>query len=53
MADVFDWKKVHICCVVNKNEDFSCHFLYKIRTLGVQTNDLSRIYELSIYELEL
>ena len=37
MADAFDWKKVQIFYGVNKNEDFLCHFLYKIRTLVLQT----------------
>ena len=53
MADAFDWKKVQICYVVNKNEDFLCHFLYKIRTLVVLTYDFSGIYDLSIYDLWL
>ena len=34
MADAFDWKKIQICYVVNKNWDFLCHFLCKICTLG-------------------
>ena len=47
-------KKVQICYVVNRNEDFfGCFFLYKFRTLVVQTYDFSWIYELSIYELGL
>ena len=46
-------KKVLICYVVNRNEDFFGHFLYKFRTLVVQTYDFSWIYELSIYELGL
>ena len=29
MADAFDWRKVQICYVVNKNEDFLCHFCIK------------------------
>ena len=32
-------KKVQICYVVNRNEDFFGHFLYKFRTLVVQTYD--------------
>ena len=46
-------KKVQICYVVNRNEDFLGHFLYKFRTLVVQRNDFSWIYELTIYELGL
>ena len=46
-------KKVQICYVVNRNKDFFGHFLYKSRTLVVQTYDFSWIYELSIYELGL
>ena len=46
-------KKVQICYVVNRNEDFFGHSLYKFRTLVVQTYDFSSIYELSIYELGL
>ena len=53
MADAIDGEKVQICYVVNKNEDFFYHFLFKIRTLVVQTDDFSWIYELSIYELGL
>ena len=53
MADAFDWKKVQICYVVNKNGDFLCHFLYNNITLVVQTYDFSWIYELSIYEFGL
>ena len=45
--------KVQICYVVNRNEDFFWSFLYKFRTLVVQTYDFSWIYELSIYELGL
>ena len=46
-------KKVQICYVVNRNEDFFWSFLYKLRTLVVQTYDFSWIYELSIYEFGL
>ena len=46
-------KKVHICSVVNRNKDFFLSFLYKFRTLVVQTYDFSWIYELSIYKLGL
>ena len=46
-------KKVQICYVVNRNEDFLVIFLYKFRTLVVQTYDFSWIYELSIYGLGL
>ena len=53
MTNAFDGKKVQICYVVNKNEDFFYHFVYKIRTLVVQTYDLSWINELSMYELGL
>ena len=53
IADACEGKKVHICYVVNINEDFFCHFLYEIRTLAVQTCDFSWIYELSIYEFGL
>ena len=52
-ADAFDRKKVQICYVVNKNEHFMFHFLYKIRTSVMQIYDFSWIYELSIYELGL
>ena len=46
-------KKVQIGYVVNRNEDFFGRFLYKFRTLVVQTYDFSSIYESSIYELGL
>ena len=53
MTDAFDVKKVPICNVVKRTEAFFGHFLYKIRTLVVQTYDFCWIYELSIYELRL
>ena len=56
MAIAFDGKKGTDLLRCKQNEDFFGHFLYKFRTLVVQTYDFSWIYELqnvSIYELGL